>query len=79
MQVTIKLAGPLGKLYKDPLSRKKEVVDVGEGSTVEDLFAFYSVPMKNVRLITVNRQKADLKTRLSPGDEINVIPPAAGG
>ncbi|MBN1289581.1 MAG: MoaD/ThiS family protein [Actinobacteria bacterium] len=79
MLVTIKLAGPLRKLYKEPASRKKEEAEIPEGSSVGDLLEVYDVPLKSVRLITVNRLKANVDTRLSTGDEINVIPPAAGG
>lgn len=79
MRVSIKLPGPLRKFYKEPSSRKREEAELADGATVGDLLEHYGVSLKSVSLVTINRQKADLQTRLSPGDEINVIPTALGG
>ena len=79
MEVFIKLAGPLNKFYRTSRSAKREEAYVPEGATVADLLAHYDVPGEAVNLVVVNRQRVDSSAVLREGDEVWVIPLAAGG
>ena len=75
MEVQVKLMGilrdktpPGGKLQLPP------------GATVADLLQQLQVPSSQVMLVTVNGQhQRDHTARLSPGDEVTVLPPVGGG
>lgn len=79
IRVTVKLSGPLRNQYKSTPSAKGEEAQLKTGSTVADLLAQYSIAPRKAHMIVVNRQKADLTTTLRYGDEVRVLPLAAGG
>ena len=46
---------------------------------IRDLAEYLELPMKRVRIVTVNGKQGDLETVLSDGDEVYIFPPAIGG
>jgi len=54
-------------------------VDVEEDSTVRGLAEILGLPVKLVRIVTVNGKQEDLNKVLSNGDLVYIFPPAIGG
>jgi molybdopterin converting factor small subunit len=54
-------------------------MELPEGSTVAYLLEYYKVSPEKAHFLVVNRRKAKLNTTLKDGDEVRVIPRAAGG
>lgn len=79
IQVNVKLSGPLRNQYKSTPSARGEDAQLKTGSKVADLLAQYDIAPEKAHTIVVNRQKADLTTTLGEGDEIRILPLAAGG
>ena len=49
------------------------------GQTVEALAEYLGLPLKRVKIVTVNGQQCDLKTQLCDNDLVYIFPPAIGG
>ncbi len=79
IRVTVKLSGTLRNRYKLTPTSRGEEAKLKNGSTVADLLARYGIAPGKAHSIVVNRRKADLTTILSKGDEVRVLPLAAGG
>ncbi|MBC8417940.1 MAG: MoaD/ThiS family protein [Desulfobacterales bacterium] len=79
IRVTVKLSGPLRKQCKSTPSSKGEEAELKTGYTVADLMAQYDIAPRKAHMIMVNRRKADLTTTLRDGDEVRILPLAAGG
>lgn len=81
MKVTIKLFARLRELVGTPTLE----FQVMENATVSDLLQNLQVEFPNLSttisrtVISVNREFADLQTRLSEGDEVAIFPPVSGG
>jgi len=54
-------------------------VDVEEDTTVRGLAEILGLPLKLVRIITVNGKQEYLDKALSNGDLVYIFPPAIGG
>lgn len=54
-------------------------IDLEEGTTVRGLSENLGLPVKLVRIITVNGKQEDLDKVLSDGDLVYIFPPAIGG
>jgi molybdopterin converting factor small subunit len=54
-------------------------VDVEEGTSVRGLAEILGLPLKLVRIITVNGKQEDLGKVLFDGDLVYIFPPAIGG
>ncbi len=76
MVVNIKLMSMFAKYLKNYPDGK---VDVEEGITVHGLAENLGLPVKLVRIITVNGKQEDLDKVLSDGDLVYIFPPAIGG
>ena len=79
IRVTIKLSGLLRNRYNSIPSAKSEEVQLITGSTVADLLTQYGIVPEKAHMIMVNRQKADLTATLRDGDQVSILPLAAGG
>ena len=79
IEVTIVLAGPLRRYYRTSESAKREHVQLPSGATVLDLIEQYGISGERVRHIVVNRLRGEMDMGLKDGDEIRLIPLAAGG
>ena len=76
MVVNVKLMSMFAKYLKNCPDGK---VDVEEGITVHGLAENLGLPIKLVRIITVNGKQEDLDKVLSDGDLVYIFPPAIGG
>jgi len=77
--VRFKLSGPLREYYRHTPSAKGEEVELPDGANVADLLEEYGMPAKKAHLIIVNRLRGNLETVLQGGDEVWLLPLAAGG
>jgi molybdopterin converting factor small subunit len=55
------------------------MIEMPQGSTVDDVAAHLGIPSSLPRIALVNGQDADPGRRLSPGDIVTLFPPLAGG
>ena len=74
MKVTVKLFATLRNF--GPVEQE---VDLGEGSTLEDLVRMLKLPDKIPLLKIVNGEHRTIHYRLKEGDEVALFPPIAGG
>jgi molybdopterin converting factor small subunit len=76
MIVNVKLMSIFAKYLKNyPDGR----IDVEENTTVRGLAENLGLPIKLVRIITINGKQKDLDKVLSDGDSLYIFPPAIGG
>jgi molybdopterin converting factor small subunit len=76
MVVNVKLMSIFAKYLEDHPDGKVEVQD---DTTVRGLVEILGLPIKLVRVITVNGKQEDLDRVLSDGDLVYIFPPAMGG
>ncbi len=55
------------------------MLDVPEGSTVDDVTRRLGIPGDLARVALVNGRDAEPGDRLAPGDIVTIFPPLAGG
>lgn len=79
MRVSVKLVGPLRRYYRGGPSTRWETAVLADDAGVADLMTDYGIPGEKVHMIHVNRLKADRHHRLADGDQVWLIPLAAGG
>jgi molybdopterin converting factor small subunit len=76
MLVNVKLMSMFARYLKN---HKDGKIDLEEGSTVRGLAENLGLPVKLVRIITVNGKQEDLDKVLTDGDLVYIFPPAIGG
>jgi molybdopterin converting factor small subunit len=76
MVVNVKLMSLFAKYLKGFPDGK---VDLDAPATVRTLSEFLGLPIKRVRIITVNGKQEMLDKSLSDGDLVYIFPPAIGG
>ena len=76
MVVNVKLMSMFAKYLKNNPDGK---VEVEENATVRGLAETLGLPVRLVRIITVNGKQEDLDKVLSDGDLVYIFPPAIGG
>src|SRR5512134_3406333 len=81
MKVTVKLFARLREVVGTP-SLERHVAD---NATISDLIQNLQVEFPKLAgvipqtIVSVNREFADLQTRLAEGDEVAIFPPVSGG
>ncbi len=81
MQIRVLFFGVL----KDLVGRSTDVVDLPEGSRLNDVFSHYArqtpriEPMRSALAFSVNQEYASADRELFPGDEVALLPPVSGG
>ncbi len=76
MLVKVKLMSMFARYLKNHEDGK---IDLEEGTTVRGLAENLGLPVKLVRIITVNGKQEDLDKVLTEGDLVYIFPPAIGG
>jgi len=76
MVVNVKLMSMFAKYLKDYPDGK---VSLDGPATVRSLSESLGLPIKRVKIITVNGKQEMLDTSLSDGDLVYIFPPAIGG
>ena len=76
MVVTVKLMSLFAKYLKDYPDGK---VSLEDAATVRTLAESLSLPIKRVKIISVNGKQETLDKSLSDGDLVYIFPPAISG
>ena len=76
MVVNVKLMSLFAKYLKDHPDGK---ISLDPPATVRTLAESLSLPIKRVKIITVNGKQETLDKSLSDGDLVYIFPPAIGG
>ena len=76
MVVNVKLMSMFARYLKNHPDGR---VNIEEGATVRSLAEMLGLPVKLVRIITVNGKQENLNKVLSDGDLLYICPPAIGG
>lgn len=79
IKVNLKLSGLLRNQYRSTPLPKGEDARLKTDSTVADLLVEYGIEPRTVHMIVINRKRADYTTTLKDGDEVRILPLAAGG
>lgn len=79
IRVRVRLSGLLRNRYQSAPSSRGEEARLAADATVSDLLEHYAIPKEKVHLIVINRRRADLTTTFKDGDEVRLLPLAAGG
>jgi molybdopterin converting factor subunit 1 len=72
-------------MLKDLAGKSSDWLDVPEGAVVRDVLAHYESRISRLKeslpslAVAVNQQYADIQTKLSPDDEVALLPPVSGG
>jgi molybdopterin converting factor small subunit len=75
MEIQVKLMG----IFKNKTPQSGSL-DLPDGTVIEDVLRTLEIPLDMAQVFTVNgRVERDRSRRLSPGDELMVLPPVAGG
>lgn len=77
--VTVRLSGLLRNAYKTTPSARMEQVELAPGSKVADLLDYYGITYERAHILVINRHIATLETVLEAGDNVRILPLAAGG
>ncbi|MDR1870585.1 MAG: Mov34/MPN/PAD-1 family protein [Deltaproteobacteria bacterium] len=79
MTVSVRLSTTLRKLFPD--YNPTEGLTVGHQGlkTVEDLAAALNLPIPEIKIITINGSRVDLKAPLKKGDRVGFFPAIGGG
>jgi len=80
MEVSVKLYASLRRFAPDQPLGEPMTCHVPEGATVEHLMTeVLGLPRDVVAIILVNGMRSEPQRPLSPGDEVVLFPPMAGG
>ena len=78
MKIHVKLFATLRK-YLPGQSKQQLDLELSDGSTVSQVLQQLGVPESEVAFVFVNSKQHKLDQPLSPGDELGIFPPMAGG
>ena len=76
MKLRVKLMSLFAKFSKED---SEGFTHLDNGRTIKDLAEYLGLPLERVKIVTVNGQQGDLKTRLCDNDLVYIFPPAIGG
>ena len=79
MKVEINLYATLARYLPQDVIDNNRLIDVREGSTIEELLLVLNVPDTQVKLIFLDGVRASKKEILKEGSRIGVFPPVGGG
>ncbi|TFG66367.1 MAG: MoaD/ThiS family protein [Anaerolineales bacterium] len=80
MNITVKLFAMLDRYAPDQQKAGEPFsVDIPEGSTIDDLVAFFGIPDREVKVAFVDGRARAGVFRLKPDAEVGIFPPVGGG
>ncbi len=79
MLVTVKLFASLRKYAPNGTAGSAFEIELSDGATLEDLMRVLNIPSDEARIAFVNGLIREPNHELSPGDEVGLFPPIAGG
>ena len=78
MKIELRLYASLS-VYMPETNRATVIVDIDQGTRIQELLEQLKVPADSVKIIFLNGVHAKGKEILKEGDRIGVFPPIAGG
>jgi len=79
MKIEVNLFATLVQYKPENTGRKPWIETCEDGITVNSLLGVLKVPLDEVKVIFVNRVRADGDAVLEDGDRVGVFPPVGGG
>jgi molybdopterin converting factor small subunit len=80
MKIQLNLFASLTKFLPDPEGAGfSNLVEVGEGTTIETLLDRLKIPREQPKIIFLNGLHAEGTAVLKEGDRLGIFPPLAGG
>ena len=79
MKIEVKLYSTLTRYLSDDIRGQKQVMEVKEGTTVNELLKQLGVPAATVKLIFLDGLHSDGDSVLKDGIRLTVFPPVGGG
>ena len=83
MQITFKLYASLGQFLPEAASDHAALIEIADGTTINELIDRYHVPRPLAHLVLVNGAYVEPEQRAQPllkdGDVLAIWPPVAGG
>ena len=79
MRIEVRLFATFGSYLPPGSGGGTAMIEVPQGSTVDDVATHLGIPSDLARIILINGQDADHTRRLNPGDIVTLFPPLAGG
>ena len=79
MKVEIRVFATLRRYLPELGIGEPKVIDVPDGTTLDEIRDSIGLPAKEVKVIMVNHLQADPKDLAKDGDRITYIPAVAGG
>lgn len=79
MTVEVELFATLAAYLPPGAATGRAVLDVADGSTVQDVALALGIPETVPRIVLVNGHDAEEDRRLRSGDVLSLFPPLAGG
>lgn len=77
MKITVKVYGHLRRYL--PGNAEKVVLEMENGSTIDDFLLSRKIPDEDVWVVTRNGERAGGKAVLADGDEVCIFTPVGGG
>ncbi len=79
MNIELRLFGGLRTYLPEGSEGFSCLIDMKEGSTVDELLNRVKIPQETLKIILVNAVHAENDQVLNEGDKVSVFPPVAGG
>jgi molybdopterin synthase sulfur carrier subunit len=79
MKVKVQLYALLAKYLPTNAHNKTAVLEVAEGTSVQEVLNELTIPENMPKILLVNGRNAELDRVLAEGDTVSVFPPIAGG
>ena len=79
MKIEVNLFATLVQYKPENTDRKPWIETCEDGITVNSLLGVLKVPLDEVKVIFVNRMRADGDAVLEDGNRVGVFPPVGGG
>ena len=79
MKIEVNLYATLSQYIPDGKKGPTHIMDVAEGTTVNELLRQLGVPIQSAKLIFLDGIHSDLEAELKEGNRLGVFPPVGGG
>lgn len=79
IEIELRLFGGLKRFLKDPQINEMSIIQVRNGSTVEDIIKSLKIDLDESKIILVNGRPVDLGAVLRDTDRVAICPAVVGG
>ena len=79
IEVELKLFGSLRRFLKDGQIDEKGLIQINDGSTIEDIIKNLNIDRDETKIILVNGRPCELDSILRDDDRVVIFPAVVGG